>query len=78
MQLFVVLITHITIYISKQLLKAAKSINPVYTKQKCTFLNQTLNVLGNAVSNSFVGPDPDQLKPLQHLPQTSKAKNGPI
>ena len=46
-------------YNLKRFLKAAKSRNLTYNRQKCIFSTRILNILGNVVSKEEIRPNPD-------------------
>ena len=56
-------------------LKAAKSKNLQFNKEKCTFAVTSIELLGYEISNGEIRPDPDRMQPLKDLPPPKDLKH---
>ena len=55
--------------------KASEKNNLTYNEDKFTFSTTKLKILGVAIENGEICPDPDHLKPLKELPPSHDGKS---
>ena len=58
-----------------KLRKASEKNNLTYNEDKFTFSTTKLKILGVAIENGEISPDPDHLKPLKELPLSHDGKS---